>query len=105
MDKEFAMYLALVDFPVTDRAAAAEILARDCAHARAMPGNLDYRALTDAETVDRVVILHRWTDKAAFDAYGASELFREMGGALRALMSGPPVSLRLRAEEDEIVTG
>lgn len=99
------MYLALVDFPVTDRDAAATILARDCAQARAMPGNLDYRALTDAENTDRMVILHRWTDKAGFDAYAASDLFKEMGGALRALMSGPPVSLRLRAEEDATITG
>ena len=99
------MYLALVDFPVTDPQAATAILARDCAHARAMPGNLDYRALTDAESPDRVLILHRWTDKPAFDAYANSDLFKTMGGELRALMSGAPVSLRFRCEEDEVVTG
>lgn len=99
------MYLALIDFPVTDRDAAAAILTRDCARARSMPGNLDYRALTDAEDDTRILILHRWTDKAGFDAYLASDLFAQMGGDLRALMSAPPVSLRMRAEEDATVTG
>lgn len=99
------MYVALVDFPVTDSAAATAILQRDAAAARAMAGNLDYRALTDAEDPTRVLILHRWADKAGFDAYLASDLFAEMGGALRALMSGPPVSLRLTAQEDATVKG
>ena len=99
------MYLALVDFPVTDRDAAAAILARDSQAARAMPGNLDYRALTDAQDESRVLILHRWTDKAGFDAYAASDLFKQMGGELRALMTGAPLSLRLHAQEDETVIG
>ena len=99
------MFLALVDFPVTDSAAATAILHRDAAAARTMAGNLDYRALTDAEDPTRVLILHRWTDKAGFDAYLVSDLFAEMGGALRALISGPPVSLRLTAQEDSTVNG
>ena len=52
-----------------------------------------------------MLILHRWADKAGFDAYLASDLFAEMGGALRALMAGPPVSLRLTAQEDASVNG
>ncbi|GGE39757.1 hypothetical protein GCM10011360_29260 [Primorskyibacter flagellatus] len=99
------MYIALVDFGVTDPAAAEALLTRDCAQARAMPGNINYRALRDVEDPARMVILHRWTDKAAFAAYMASDLFAGLAPAMRGLMNGAPTSLRMTAEEDVTVAG
>lgn len=99
------MYIALIEFPTHDPKAASEILAQDNQAARALPGNIDYRALRDIENPERFLILHRWTDKSSFEAYSASELFAALGPRLRSLMSGPPISLRLTAQEDEVVTG
>lgn len=101
------MYIALIDFPVLarDRDAVLAALARDAAEARALPGNIDFRLFPDATEPERITLLHRWADKAGFDAYIASPTFARIGAEIRPLMAGAPVSLRMHAQEDSLVTG
>ncbi|MGR3323511.1 MAG: putative quinol monooxygenase [Pseudooceanicola sp.] len=101
------MYIAMIDFPVLerDRATVLSALARDAAEARAMPGNLGFRVLGDTERPEEVAILHRWRDKADFEAYLASPTFARIGAEIRPLMAGAPVSLRMHAQEDETLNG
>lgn len=101
------MYIALIDFPVLaqDRATVLSVLAEGAAAARAMPGNLGFRVMIEADRPDEVSLLHRWADRGDFDAYIASPVFAEMGRQIRPLMAGAPVSLRMQAQEDATVTG
>ncbi|MGH1425517.1 MAG: putative quinol monooxygenase [Pseudooceanicola sp.] len=96
------MYVAIIDFPILDqdRARALAALSRDAKAARAMPGNLAFRVLSDAKNTEQITVLHRWEDKAACDAYVGSPLFTRIGEEIRPLMAGAPVSLRLHAHED-----
>ncbi len=100
------MYIAQIDFPILaqDRDTVIAAFAPGAARAREMEGNLAFRILLDAED-EAVTILHRWRDKRDFEAYLASAAFAEIGQAVRPLMAGAPVSLRMRAEEDETVAG
>lgn len=99
------MYIALVDFPHRDPATVLPAVLQTLPGVRAMSGCLGFRLLTDSETPDRLVLLHRWQDKAAFETYLASEHFASLGALLRPGMTAPPVSLRLEAHEDTTVTG
>lgn len=98
------MYIALVDFPTSDRAAALDILLPEAAAARAFAGNIDYRVTADGDDPERIVLLHRWQSKADFERYMASDLFARMSPKLRAMMTSAPLSLRMMVELDETVT-
>jgi quinol monooxygenase YgiN len=93
------MIIAIVDFQVSppDQAMALEILASDGVAATAIPGNLGFRAFTDAGSPTHVGLMHEWTDAAAFEAYLASAGFAEVGAKLRPMMTGAPVSRRFDA--------
>ncbi|PJE28977.1 Quinol monooxygenase YgiN [Pseudooceanicola antarcticus] len=99
------MYIALVDFPHRDPVPLLPQVLAALPQVRAMAGCLDYRVLSDSEAPDRLILLHRWQDKPAFEGYLASEHFAALGALLRPGMTAPPVSLRLEAQEDILVTG
>jgi quinol monooxygenase YgiN len=101
------MIIAVVDFEVApaDREKAFAVLKRDAPAARALPGNLSYRAFANADSHSHVGIMHEWEAQAHFEDYLASEAFAEIGRQLRPLMTSAPVSRRMRAELFEEVKG
>ena len=101
------MIIAIVDFEVAaqNRAKALNILAKESASAAARPGNLGYRAFTNAGSQTHVGLMHQWDDLPAFTAYIGSPIFAEIGAKLRPMMISPPISQRLNAEVFEEVRG
>jgi quinol monooxygenase YgiN len=101
------MIIAIVDFEVAaaDRARALDILKHDAPAARALPGNLGYRAFTDAGSDTHIGIMHEWEKAEHFDGYIASAAFADIGKQLRPLMTAPPVSRRMTVELFEEVKG
>lgn len=99
-DKEPLMILAIVDFEVAaaDRDAALAIVANDVTAAMARPGNLSFRAFTNAGSDTHVGLMHEWKTLDDFQAYLASSDFAAIGQALRPMMTAPPVSRRFRVE-------
>jgi quinol monooxygenase YgiN len=101
------MIIAIVDFEVAagDRATALAVLGHDGPAARALPGNLSYRAFTNADSDSHVGIMHEWEKAEHFEGYMASAAFAEIGRQLRPLMTAPPISRRMTAELFEEVKG
>ncbi|MEO5804954.1 antibiotic biosynthesis monooxygenase [Devosia sp.] len=101
------MFIAIVDFTVAPQARpqALQILEREIPLARALPGNLYYRAFTNAGDEAHIGLLHGWESLEHFKAYGVSEPFASIGRQLRPMMTTPPVSQRLSAELLENLVG
>lgn len=99
--------MVLVDFEVSpaDRPDILRALQPLLAEARAVDGNLGYRAVTDSESAAHIGLTHTWETIEHFRAYAASDLFHGIGRLLRPAMTTPPVSRRLRADNLEEVRG
>lgn len=99
--------MIVVDFEVSpaDRADILQALRPLLAEARAVDGNLGYRAVTDSESAAHIGLTHAWETLEHFRAYAASDLFHGIGGLLRPAMTTPPVSRRLRADSLEEIRG
>jgi quinol monooxygenase YgiN len=98
--------IAIVDFTTTaaDRPAALTQLGRERDEVRSMPGNLAFRVYAAQEDETSVTILHEWEDEASFHGYLKSDSFARSGEVIRPIMTGAPVSRRLRAELVETTT-
>ena len=101
------MFIAIIDFTVApaDRDKALAILAEDAPAARALPGNLGYRAFTNAGESGHVGIFHEWETEADFQGYATSKEFATIGSKLRPLMTGAPISRRFEAQLFEELKG
>ena len=99
------MLIAIIDFSTaaTDRPAALAQLDSERDQVRAMPGNVAFRVYASREDETRISIVHEWDDEASFRGYLRSDSFARSGDVLRPLMTGTPVSRRLRAELLETV--
>jgi quinol monooxygenase YgiN len=99
------MIIAIVDFHVSaeNQAKALDVLASDGIAAAAIPGNLGFRAFTDAGSTTHVGLMHEWADLTAFEAYVASPGFAVVGAALRPMMTAAPTSRRFEATLYETV--
>jgi quinol monooxygenase YgiN len=93
------MFIAIVDFSVApaQRDVALAVLAREAPLARALPGNLNYRAFTNAGDDSHVGIFHEWRTEADFKGYAASPEFGRLGAQLRPMMLSAPISRRFDA--------
>ena len=60
---------------------------------REEPGCLDFQLLRVDGEPDRVVLLERWTDMAAFDAYLGSDAFAAFRERVVPLLAAPPESV------------
>lgn len=66
---------------------AAELIPQLVAATRQEPGNLEYIAHRDAEDPRVFLMYEQYADKAAFEAHGASDHFKELAvGQLFGLM-------------------
>ncbi len=93
------MIIAIVEFEiaVAHQATVLEVLAQDCAAARAFAGCLGFKTLRVAGSKTGWVLVEEWRDLAAFDAYKASAGFARVGAALGPLMLAPPRSRTFEA--------
>jgi len=101
------MIIALVDFDVAPERCSALLadLKPLLEEARAMAGNISYRALIDGEEKAHIDIMHEWESLERFRDYRSSNLFSRMSQLLRPAMTSPPVSRCLQAESFEEVHG
>lgn len=101
------MIMALVDFEVApeSRLDLLEALKPLLAEARAVAGNVSYRASVDSESAAHIGIMHEWETLDHFRAYASSDLIARMGQMLRPAMTKPPVSRRLTTSVIEEVRG
>jgi quinol monooxygenase YgiN len=92
------VFIAIVDFATTDRAAVLDHLDAERDLIRTMPGNLAFRVYASREDDNRITILHEWVDEASFEGYATSATFAQFGEAIRPIIIGTPVSRRFRAQ-------
>lgn len=69
-----------------------------CDRVQGMKGCAAFIPFQDAQNDRRIGIVHEWDHADAFEAYLASDVFKDMGQRLRPLMEGPPVSRRFDAQ-------
>lgn len=85
------MILVTVEASFTPETIAAAIDSfRDQAKVvRKLPGCRHYTLYQDEMAV---VIVQKWDETAQFDAYRDSQIFRDLGAALKPIMAAPPVT-------------
>jgi quinol monooxygenase YgiN len=98
--------IAIVDFSTApaDRRVALAQLGAERDQVRLLPGNLAFRVYASPEDETSIAILHEWEDEESFHAYLKSDSFARSGELIRPIMTGAPVSRRLRAELIETTT-
>lgn len=94
------MIIAIVDFETAPetQAKALDILLTDVASATNITGNLGFRAFSNAQSDTHVGLMHEWETLADFEAYTASDAFKQIGAQLRPMMTAAPVSRRFEAQ-------
>ena len=89
------MILNIVDFTVSDTVATLTRFNETATAVRSRTGCLQYEIFTDPSAPARLLIVQKWADMAAFDAYRAgSEMAAQMAG-MGPLMTGAPLSVTL----------
>ncbi|MGI3168362.1 putative quinol monooxygenase [Pseudooceanicola sp. C21-150M6] len=99
------MLIAHLTFTVApdQRAMAVNTLLAEASTVRSMPGCLTFRPFALPEDATTIGVLHEWDSEEAFNAYLASDAFKNSGTTLRPLMTAPPVSKRFHAERLEVI--
>ncbi len=89
------MILNTVDFTVVDTPATIALFHATAAAVRASPGCLRYDIFADPTSADRLLIVQKWADIAAFDTFRAGpEMAAQMAG-MGPLMTGAPRSVTM----------
>lgn len=86
------MLIVIVTFTTTAPDAALSLLRADASRTRALPGNIAFDVLQNAQTPAQITLLQRWRDLASLEAHKQAEGMKTLGAKLMPLMDGAPVT-------------